>query len=72
VLNLFNQDTATGVHSTYQKAGTDGVSIDERAFYLGTQTVAARLGTIIKDPRFLMSNSFQAPILARFGVKFTF
>ncbi len=27
---------------------------------------------IVKDPRFLMDNSFQAPILARFGVKFTF
>jgi hypothetical protein len=72
VLNLLNQDTATGVHSTYQKAGTNGALIDERLFYLGQQTVASQLGAVIKDPRFLMDNSFQAPILARLGVKFTF
>jgi hypothetical protein len=72
VLNLLNQDTATGVHSTYQKTGTDGARIDERLFYLGQQTVASVLGAVIKDPRFLMDNAYQAPILARFGVKFTF
>jgi hypothetical protein len=72
VLNLLNQDTATGVHSTYQKTGTNGVQIDEALFYSGTQTIASRLNTIVKDPRFLMDNAYQAPILARFGVKFTF
>jgi hypothetical protein len=72
VLNLFDQSTATGVHSTYQKAGTSGVVIDERQFYLGQQTIGSLLGTIIRDPRFLMDNAYQAPILARFGVKFTF
>lgn len=72
VLNLLNQDTATGVHSTYQKTGTNGVQISEAAFYQGTQTIASQLGTIVKDPRFLMENAFQAPILARVGVKFTF
>ena len=72
VLNLFNQDTAISKYSTYQK--TNGVVIDERLFYLGQQTIASQITAqnIVKDPRFLMNNSFQAPILARFGVKFTF
>ncbi len=72
VLNLFNQDTAIGKYSTYQK--TNGVVIDERLFYQGQQTIASQVTAqnIVKDPRFLMENSFQAPILARFGVKFTF
>ncbi len=72
VLNLLNQDTAVGKHSTYQKTGTDGARIDEALFYTGRQTIAGQLGPVIKDPRFLMDNAYQAPILARFGVKFTF
>ena len=72
VLNLFNQDTAISKYSTYHK--TNGVIIDERLFYQGQQTIASQITAqnIVKDPRFLMDNSFQAPILARFGVKFTF
>ena len=72
VLNLFNQDTAISKYSTYHK--TNGVIIDERLFYQGQQTIASQINAqnIVKDPRFLMDSSFQAPILARFGVKFTF
>jgi hypothetical protein len=72
VLNLFNQDTTVGKYSTYQKS--NGVAIDERLFYQGQQTIANQITAqnIVKDPRFLMDNSFQAPILARFGVKFLF
>jgi hypothetical protein len=72
VLNLFNQDTAISKYSTYHK--TNGVVIDERLFYQGQQTIASQITAqnIVKDPRFLMDNSYQAPILARFGVKFTF
>jgi hypothetical protein len=72
VLNLFNQDTAVSKYSTYQK--TNGVVPDERLFYTGQQTLASLITSqnVVKDPRFLMDNSFQAPILARFGVKFTF
>ena len=40
VLNLFNQDTAVGKHSTYQKTGTDGARINEALFYTGQQTVS--------------------------------
>ena len=40
VLNLLNQDTAVGKHSTYQKTGTDGARIDEVLFYTGRQTIA--------------------------------
>ncbi len=72
VLNLLNQDTAISKFSTYQK--TNGVSIDEKAFYTGTQTIAGQIAALnpVKDPRFLQDNAFQAPILARLGVKFTF
>ena len=72
VLNLLNQDTAVRRFSTYQKSGTNGVIIDERSFYSGTQTIQSLLGTVVQDPRFLMDDGFQAPILARLGVKFTF
>jgi hypothetical protein len=72
VLNLLNQDTTLGKYSTYQKS--NGVAIDEKLFYQGQQTIASQIASqnIAKDPRFLMDNSYQAPILARFGVKFTF
>ena len=72
VLNLFNQDTAVSRFSTYQK--TNGVVPDEALFYTGQQTLESLITAqnVVKDPRFLMDSGFQAPILARFGVKFTF
>jgi outer membrane receptor protein involved in Fe transport len=72
VLNLFNQDTAVSRFSTYQRV--NGVVPDEHLFYTGAQTLAQLItaGNIEKDPRFLMNNGFQAPIQARFGVKFIF
>ena len=73
MLNLFNQDTAVGRFSTYQKI--NGVVADEALFYTGQQTLASLITvsrTSSKDPRFLMDNAFQAPIHARFGVKFLF
>ena len=72
VLNLFNQDTAVSKYSTYQQQ--NGVVPNEALFYSGTQTLAALISSqnIVRDPRFLMDNGFQAPILARLGVKFTF
>jgi hypothetical protein len=72
VLNLLNQDTTVGRHSTYQQ-GNNSVIPDETAFYSGRQTLASLIPTqAVKDPRFLMDNAFQAPIAARFGVKFLF
>ena len=72
VLNLFNQDTAVGKYSTYQKI--NGVAPDEALFYTGQQTLGQLIASqnVVKDPRFLMDNAFQAPIAARFGVKFLF
>ena len=81
VLNLFNQDTATSKFSIYQK--TNGVSgsssfganaLDETLFYSGQQTLAQLIEAqhVVKDPRFLKNNAFQAPIQARIGVKFLF
>jgi hypothetical protein len=72
VLNLFNQDTTVGRFSTYQQ-GNNSVIPDEAAFYSGQQTLASLIPTqSVKDPRFLMDNAFQAPVAARFGVKFLF
>ena len=46
----------------------------EEAFYLGQLNLADLIATqgVVVDPRFLMDNAFQAPIQARFGVKFIF
>jgi outer membrane receptor for Fe3+-dicitrate len=72
VLNLLNQDVAVNKFSTYQQ-GNNSVTPDETAFYSGRQTLASLIPTqAVKDPRFLMDNGFQAPISARFGVKFLF
>ena len=72
VLNLFNQDTAIGRYSTYQYSG--GVIPDEDAFYFGRQTLAQLIASqnVPRDQRFLMDNAYQAPIQARFAVKFIF
>ncbi len=78
VLNLFNQDTAIGRNSTYQKtngvAGSGAFALDEQLFYRGQQTLEQLIvaQNIIRNPLFLMDNTFQAPIQARFGVKFIF
>jgi hypothetical protein len=72
VLNLFNQDTAISRFSTYQKI--NGPNPNEQLFYLGQQTLASLITSqnIEQDPRFLRDNGFQAPIEARFAVKFLF
>ncbi len=72
VLNLFNQSTAVAKFSTYHK--TNGPNPNDALFYAGTQTLAGLIVSqnIAQDPRFLMDNRFQAPIQARFGVKFLF
>ena len=72
VINLLNQDTAVSRFSTYQQ-GNNSVIPDEAAFYSGRQTLASLIPSqAVKDPRFLMDNAFQAPIAARFGIKFLF
>lgn len=72
VLNLLNQDTAVSRFSTYQQ-GNNSVTPDETAFYTGRQTLASLIPTqAVKDPRFLMDDRFQAPLAARFGIKFLF
>ncbi len=72
VFNLFNQDAAVSKFSTYQR--TTSLTIDETAFYQGkldfSQLITQQ--AIEQDPRFLMDNGFQAPIAARFGVRFLF
>jgi hypothetical protein len=72
VQNLFNQRAGVSKHSTYQQF--NGIDFDETAFYRGQlnfDQLAVAQG-VTKDPRFLMVNSYQAPIFARIGVKFLF
>jgi outer membrane receptor protein involved in Fe transport len=81
VQNLFNEKTATSRFSTQLRSG-NGLDFDQAAFYAGQINIPALInaasagvtGTApsYQDPRFLLSNDFQAPILARFGVKFIF
>jgi hypothetical protein len=72
VLNLFDQEAAVSKFSTYQ--AVNGVVPDEELFYSGQQTLAQLIESqgVVRDPRFLMNNAFQAPIQARFGVRFIF
>ena len=72
VFNVFNQDAATSKFSTYQR--TTSLTLDEAALYRGELDFERLIQqqAIERDPRFLMDNGFQAPIAARFGVKFLF
>jgi hypothetical protein len=72
VQNLFDQRTGISKHSTLQRV--NGITFDEADFYAGKlnfDTLVQQQHVEI-DPRFLMVNDYQAPILARFGVKFLF
>jgi hypothetical protein len=81
VLNLFDQRIAVNKVSTMARAGAIPNApgfYQEAAFYAGqlnfTNLIAAAVasGVMSLNPQFLMVNSYQAPIQARFGVKFTF
>jgi hypothetical protein len=82
VLNLFNQRTPISKFSTQLRSG-NGLTFDQAAFYAGqidfeqlisAGTAAAQAAgrASFTDPRFLMNNDYQSPILARFGLKFLF
>jgi hypothetical protein len=81
VLNLFDQRTVTNRVSTIRRSGVIPNApgyYQEAAFYAGqldfdqltAKAVAAGLMTL--NPQFGMDSAYQAPIVARFGVKFTF
>jgi hypothetical protein len=81
VLNLFDQRVAVNRVSTMRRTGAIPLGpgyYTEAGFYAGQldfdQLIAAAVaaGRMRLDPRFLMVNQYQAPIEARFGVKFTF
>jgi hypothetical protein len=77
VLNLFNQDTATSKFSTYHRInGVTPLDDDgsEVSFYRGTMRLADLINEqgVEQDPRFLQPDAFQAPLSARFGIKFIF
>ncbi|MGB2717940.1 MAG: carboxypeptidase regulatory-like domain-containing protein [Vicinamibacterales bacterium] len=72
VFNLFNQDTATSKFSTFQR--TTSLTLNEADLYAGRLDFQQLIQqqAIEQDPRFLQANGFQAPIAARFGVRFVF
>jgi len=69
--NLFNQGTATNYFQTLSASG-QGILFDETEFYSGKVNFDPLVAAVAKDPRFLMDSGFQAPISARFGVRFLF
>ena len=82
VQNLLNRRTEVSKFSTQLRSG-NGLNFSEATFYAGgvnfEQLIAAGTAAAqaagrasFTDPRFLQPNDFQAPILARFGVKFVF
>jgi hypothetical protein len=70
ISNLFNQRTAINKSVTYQK--DTGIDFDQQTFYEGKVDFAPLVAKVVKSPLFLMDSGFQAPILARFGVRFLF
>jgi hypothetical protein len=81
VLNVFNQRVAVNKVSTMRRTGAIPLGpgyYTEAGFYAGQlnfdQIIASAVanGKMTLNPQFLMVNAYQAPILARFGVKFTF
>ena len=78
VLNLWDQRTRQDFASNIRRTGTS-MNFDEKAFYAGQVNIQSLLdasafpnGALRVDPRFLQNSSFQAPLQARFGVKFLF
>lgn len=77
VLNLFDQRTVTNYDGQIRRAGTDP-TIDEAAFYAGQVNVQSLIdslaasGALKINPRFMNPTSWQGPLQARFGMKFTF
>ena len=69
--NLFNQKTATNYFQT-ELAGGVGISFDEQAYYQGKVDFDPLIAAAQKEPRFMMNSGYQAPISARFGVRFLF
>ena len=74
VFNLFNQEAAVSKHSTYQSVNGVTPTGHEVPFYTGAETLESLITSqgVVRDPRFLLNNGFQAPLAARFGVKFIF
>jgi hypothetical protein len=81
VLNLFNQRAVTNKYDSVARSGAIPQGLyNEAAFYAGQLNFdqliqAAEAGAkpaMFADPRFLLPRDYQAPLLARFGVKFLF
>jgi hypothetical protein len=81
IQNLFNQATEISKFTTQLGSG-NGISFNEAAFYRGqvsfpalvsAASAAVRPGSpTFTDPRFLLANDYQAPIMVRLGVKLIF
>jgi hypothetical protein len=76
VLNLFDQRSVQNTFITQLNGA--GITFNEGNFYAGTVNIPAVIaaataaGTVTPDPRYLKPNGYQAPMQARFGVKFLF
>ncbi len=72
VLNLFNQAKGVSRYSLENDQGVQ-VKIEEADYYAGRADVSAAFDEHHpRDPRFLQYESFQEPIRARVGVRFSF
>ena len=72
VLNLFNQSTGLSRYSLENDQGVQ-VVIKQADYYAGRADVGAAFDEQHpRDPRFLQYESFQEPIRARVGVRFSF
>jgi hypothetical protein len=70
VLNLFDQRSVQNTFIT--RLNGSGIIFNEAAFYAGQVNFDQLISGRVADPRFMQPNGYQAPLQARFGVKFIF
>ena len=63
---------STAINKYMTEHKTNGISFDEKSFYLGQVDFAPLLAVMAKNPQFLKDNGFQSPLSARVGVRFLF
>jgi hypothetical protein len=73
VANLFNQETVLSKFSLETEPGA-GLAIDEGNLYAGRLNFQQLFADqkVLRDPRFLMPNTYQAPRTARVMLKWSF
>jgi hypothetical protein len=74
VLNVFNQDTSTSIFPAMLNGASTSIVVPAQDWFAGRvdyDAAIAAQGTL-RDPRFLMAQTFQPPRSIRLGIRFDF